>query len=153
YSERGDYQDFHLLIEARFNAAGKGGVFFRSTFGPNPSAGDRDRPAGYEALINTTTGREHLRTGTLDPDDPNHDDVLRNYRAPRTIPPGRWFILEVICDGNILTTLLDGKSVSYHVDHQRRHPRGHIALERRHPQSVIEFRKIEIRELNRPGEK
>jgi WD40 repeat protein len=153
YSERGDYQDFHLLIEARFNTAGNGGVFFRSSFGPGSSAGDRSSPSGYEALINTTTGREHLRTGTLDPGDPDHDDVLRNYATPRTIPPGRWFTLEVIADGNILTNLLDGKSVAYHVDHERRHVRGHIALERRDPQSVLEFRKIEIRELNRTTQK
>src|SRR5262249_51642284 len=34
YSERGDYKDFYLRIEARINDGGDGGVFLRSRFGP-----------------------------------------------------------------------------------------------------------------------
>jgi WD40 repeat protein len=147
YSERGDYRDFHLRIEARFNPDGNGGVFFRSTFGA------RDEPAGYEALINRTIGKERNRTGTLDPGDPDHDDVVRAGSVPRSIPPGQWFTLEVIAVGNILTILLDGKTTAYHVDPRRRHDRGHLALQQFDPQAVIEFRRVEIRELNRPEPK
>ena len=109
YSERSDYRDIHLLIEARFNAAGSGGVYFRSSFGNFLAAEGRDWPAGYEALINTTTGSEYNRTGTLDPGDPASGDVWRAAR-PISIPPGRWFTLEVIADGNILVILVDGRT-------------------------------------------
>ena len=98
-----------------------------------------------------TSGREHNKTGTLDPGDPDNDDVWRTYSTTKTIPLGRWFTLEAIADGNILSILLDGKLTAYHVDHKRRYVSGHIALEQHDPQTVIEFRKIEIRELNRPG--
>src|SRR5262249_25433428 len=105
------------------------------------------------ALINTTRGRESNRTGTLNPGDPDRDDVWRSASDPRSIPPGRWFTLEIIADGNILTILLDGKLTAYHVDLQERYVRGHIALQQRDPHTMIEFRKTEIRELNRPGQK
>jgi hypothetical protein len=152
-SERDDFHDVHLRVEARFNASGRGGVYLRSTFGPRLPVGDPSRPAGYEALINTTCGKEANRTGILDPGDPAHEDVWRSSSAPRTIPPGRWFTLEFIADGNILTTLLDGRTTAYHVDPMRRYTSGHITLQQNDPQTVIEFRKIEIRELNRPGQK
>ncbi len=153
YSERSDYRDIHLLIEARFNAAGSGGVYFRSSFGNFLAADGRDWPAGYEALINTTTGNEYNRTGTLDPGDPASGDVWTLRGATKSIRPGRWFTLEVIADGNILTILLDGRTTAYHVDHKRRYGSGHIALQQHDPQAVIEFRKIEVRELHQPGQK
>jgi serine/threonine protein kinase/WD40 repeat protein len=149
YTDRGDYRDIHLRVEARFHADGNGGVVFRSSFGPARDDSDRARPAGYEALINRTIGSALHQTGTLDPGDPDHDDVVRGI-FPRSIPPGQWFTLEVIADGNILSVLVDGKSAAYHVDRDRRRVQGHIALEQHDPRAVIEFRKVEVRELNRP---
>ena len=152
YSESGDYHDIHLRVEARFHA-GSGGVYLRSSFGPGLPTRKPYRPTGYEALINMTSGREHNKTGTLNPGDPDNDDVWRVFSQPRTIPPGRWFTLEAIADDNILSILLDGKLTAYHVDPKRRYVSGHIALQQHDPQTVIEFRKIEIQELKRPGRK
>src|SRR5262249_50687476 len=51
YSERGNYQDFRLRVEARINQAGNSGVYGRASYGPV----DRQRwPAGYEAAIDGT---------------------------------------------------------------------------------------------------
>ena len=59
----------------------------------------------------------------------------------------------MIADDNILSVLLDGKTTAYHVDPKRRYVSGHIALQQHDPRPLIEFRKIEIRELNRPDQK
>ena len=53
YTERGDYTDFHLRLEARFNQGGSSGVYLRCPFGPSlPSADDPKWPDGYEVTIN-----------------------------------------------------------------------------------------------------
>jgi len=53
YTTRGDYKDFHLLLEARIGDGDMGGVVFRCPFGPHPPTW----PTGYYALINSTSGR------------------------------------------------------------------------------------------------
>ena len=70
------------------------------------------------------------------------------------MPFGQWFTLEVIADGNALAVLVNGKSSGYHVDRRKgRFSSGHIALQQYSPETVIEFRKIEIKELNRSNQK
>ncbi len=53
YTERDDYKDFHLRVEARINDGGNSGVYFRTPFSPT----------GYEAQINST--QQDLKTGSL----------------------------------------------------------------------------------------
>ena len=59
YTERDDYKDFHLRVEARINDGGNSGVFFRTPFSPTPKW-----PSGYEAQINSTHSDVH-KTGSL----------------------------------------------------------------------------------------
>ena len=52
YTERDDFTDFHLRVEARFNKGGSSGVYFRCPFGPSLPADDPKWPDGFEATIN-----------------------------------------------------------------------------------------------------
>jgi hypothetical protein len=69
------------------------------------------------------------------------------------VPSGQWFTLEVIAEGNAFALLVNGKSSGYHVDPKRRFSSGHIALQQYSPETAIEFRKIEIKELNRSNQR
>ena len=64
YTERDDFADVHLRVEARINEGGNSGLYARSSFGPAWPA-DRPRfPMGIEAQIYGKLG-EPIRTGSL----------------------------------------------------------------------------------------
>jgi len=54
--------------------------------------------------------------------------------------------LEVIAEGNRVVVKVDGQTTADYSDPERRFPRGHILLFQVNEQ-IIEFRKIEIKEL------
>ena len=64
YTERGDFTDFHLRVEARFNEGGSSGVYLRCPFGPSlprrtiPSGPMDSRPRStmHESFANSTGG-------------------------------------------------------------------------------------------------
>ena len=149
WTVRSDYRDFHLRVEARINEVGNSGVYLRCPFGPSlPSADDPKWPDGYEVTINNSRVVRNI-TGGLYPGVGNALFVTK----PTTVPFGQWFTLEVIADGSALAVLVDGKSSAYKFAQERLHSSGHIALQQYSPETVIEFRRIEIKELNRPDQK
>ncbi len=151
YTERGDFTDFHLRVEARFNEGGSGGVYLRCPFGPSVPADDPKWPDGFEATINNARiVRES--TGGLYPGVGN-DVFTADFGKVTSVPFGQWFTLEVIAEGNALAVLVNGESSAYKFPSPRLHPSGHIALQQYSPETVIEFRKIEIKELNRSNQK
>ena len=132
YSERGDYRDFHLRVEVRINDGGNSGVFFRVPFG-------RGWARSYEAQIGRSRIGELAAYGSRVP------GFIESH-----IPDREWRTLEVIADGNRLSTIVEGRTVAKFVDENPRFGDGHIALEipDNHP-TVVEFRRIEIIELHR----
>ncbi len=69
-----------------------------------------------------------------------------------SIPPGDWFTLEVIVEGNRIKTLVNGKTVLETKDETDMSRMGHFALHVERgfnpmEASAVRFRKIEIREL------
>src|SRR6516162_11415050 len=70
FSERGDYKDFHFLVEAKINDKGNSGQYFRTKF-------ESGFPTGWEAQINATHG-DPVRTGSLYPDSRQKD--LKDYK-------------------------------------------------------------------------
>ena len=148
YTERHDFTDFHLRVEARFNKGGHSGVFFRSPFGPRLPADAPMWPEGYEATINNarivrnSTGGFYPGVG--------HDVFTTKFT---TVPFGEWFTLEVIADGNVFDLFVNGTSSGYNAVGKNHFASGHIALQQFSPETVIEFRKIEIKELNLPTQK
>jgi hypothetical protein len=138
YTERGDYKDFHLRVEVRTNDDGDSGLFFRTPFGPRYPPSNPNQPLGYEAQIKH---REVIQTGSL-----YAGEVLISIRES-PVPPGEWFTMEVIAEGNHLVIKVNGRTTADYTDKKRRFTSGHIALQQIIPQTVVEFRKIEIKEL------
>ena len=144
YTERDDYADFHLRVEARINEKGNSGIDFRTTFGPKWPADSPKFPYGYEAQIDS--GNHPAKTGSL--------FVIKGGNKSGTavvairdtlVPPGDWFTLEVIARGKHLEIKVNGGTVATRDDSH--FDKGHIALQQLEPQTVVEFRKIEIQEL------
>jgi hypothetical protein len=140
YTERGDYTDFHLRLEARINQAGNSGVYFRTPFGPTRPANQPRWLKGYNAKIDKN------RLGGFLVDGPTTTGPLVRSRAP-AIPPGQWLTLEVIVQGNHIVVKTNGETTAEYTDKKRCFASGHIALQQHSPQTVVEFRKIDIKEL------
>ncbi|HTU19362.1 MAG TPA: family 16 glycoside hydrolase, partial [Gemmataceae bacterium] len=142
YSERGDYKNFHLRVEARINDEGCGGVYIRGPFGPQLPGHNPMFAHGYEAQI-TGTASAGISTGSLYM---SHDGS-RFSDVDVPIPRGQWFRMEVIAQGDRIIVKVNDKTTADYQDKKRRLTSGHIALEQFGAATEIEFRKIEIMEL------
>ena len=134
FSARGDYKDFHYLVEAMINDGGNSGQYFRTKFEPG-------FPHGYEAQINATH-RDPIKTGSLYL--PKVKEVLVK-KAPHK--PDEWFTQEVIARGNHIIIKVNGKVTVDWKDPENRYTQGHFALQGHDPGSVMKFRKVAVKEL------
>jgi hypothetical protein len=137
YTEQGDYTDFHLRVETRINVGGSSGLRVRKAFA-------EDKLTGYEAQIDGST--KDLKTGTLfvggnKPPVPVHE-VL--------VPVDVWFVEEVVCLGNKVAVLVNGREVVAYTDPDNTWTRGHLALQVWQPPTVVEFRRIDVKRLAPP---
>jgi hypothetical protein len=144
FSERGDYKNFHFKVEVMVNDKGNSGQYFRTKF-------EKGFPAGYEAQINATGG-DKVKTGSLYPDgrqkdmrDPETMKQIVVLEAPHK--PDEWFTQEVICNGDKITILVNGKKTVEWTDPKHRFKQGHFAIQQHDPGSVIKLRKAEVKEL------
>jgi len=141
FTERGDYKNFHVRAEVKINDKGNSGLYVRTQFGGG-------FPRGYEVQINATHG-DRVKTASIYPDYREKDlkglKEILVLKAPHK--PGEWFTLEAICVGPKLTTLVNGKKMIEWKDPKYRFKKGHIALQQHDPGSVVQFRKIEVKEL------
>jgi uncharacterized protein (TIGR03067 family) len=149
FTERSDFENFHLRIEARINPTGDAGVFFRSEFAVRPSKNNGVLcPSGYEAQIGVRANWP-IHTGSIcsSQGQTGADKVLQQGR-PNPHRPDEWFVLEVIAEGGRIRTLVDGQPVADYQDKERRFRRGHIALQTWGVNiTQVRFRKIDIKEL------
>ena len=134
FSQRDDYKNFHFRVEAKINDGGNGGQYFRTKFG-------KSYPQGYEAQINST-GSDPVKTGSLFNLAPIEEMLVQ---------PDEWFTQEVIADGNQIVILVNGDKVVDYVDQAKTYTTGHLVLQHsmrsQGKDTVIQFRKIEVREL------
>jgi hypothetical protein len=142
FSERGDYKDFHFLVEAKINDKGNSGQYFRTKF-------EKGFPNGWEAQINATHG-DPVKTGSLYPDYRQKD--LKEYKEKLLVlkaphKPNEWFTQEVICKGDHIIIKVNGKTTVDWTDPKGRFKEGHFALQQHDPGSRVEFRRIEVKEL------
>ena len=139
FTERDDFEDFHLRLEARINATGNSGVFFRSEYGLSRLKGSNRTPLGYEAQIalERGLGPKESRTGSL---------MLLAPVKEKLVQPDAWFVMEVIATGDQIIIKIEGKEAVSFIDTERRYARGHFALQCNDSSTRVEFRKIEIRE-------
>jgi hypothetical protein len=131
FTDRGDFENFHLRVEARINDGGNSGVYFRAALGPG-------NPKGYEAQIAIGKGDPTYKTGSLYGKKRVAEDLVR---------PGEWFTEEVTVRGNHIVIKLNGAEVVNYIDPDATYRRGHIALQHSTPQTVVEFRSVEITEF------
>jgi hypothetical protein len=137
YTDRNDYGNFHLRVEAKINAAGNSGIYFRSG---KPTATGKSTDGHYEAQISTRT--DQPKTGTLF-GLVTVEEVM--------VPPDTWFTYEVLAKGPRVQILVNGKqTVDYSETKPDRPNRGHIAIQcwkHSNAETVVAFRKVEIMEL------
>ena len=149
FTEHGAYDNFHLRAEVKINAHGNGGIYFRCD---TELAKRRKTPTGYEAQIlsgdyvSPTGWHEKQKTGSL-------FNLVRVEEAGA--PPDEWFTLEVIARHNHIEIKVNGETTAEYTDHERTYERGYIALQQMPPgrgrnPTVVQFRKIEIKDLNEP---
>ena len=140
YTERADFKNFHLRVEARINNGGNSGLYFRSGFGPTRPSDHPKFPSGYEAQIDSTV--DPARTGSLYAG----GNVVVGV-SDTLVPPGQWFTEEVIAQGNRFVVKVNGQTTAVYRDEKEISASGHIALQQNNPKTIAEFRKIEIKEL------
>ena len=149
FTERGDFEDFHLRAEAQINATGDGGVVFRTDFAVRPpkSAGVA-YTSGYEAQIGLRPNWP-VHTGSLSgPADQSAGQAVFEVGPLNPHRPDEWFQLEVIARGPHIQVFVNGKPTADYRDETARYVRGHLALQTWAPDStVIRFRKLEIKQL------
>jgi serine/threonine protein kinase len=139
FTERGDYENFHFRVEAKINAGGDSGQFFRCEYGLNSPISKQQTPLGYEANISFLN---KYNTGSLWGVDWPPIGPKDNPIAPDT-----WFTQEVIARGNHIVIKVNGKTTVDFVDPNHRYRRGHLALQAWALGTVVYFRKVEIKEL------
>jgi hypothetical protein len=132
FSERDDYENFHYRVEAKINDGGNSGQYFRTQFGPS-------FPKGYEAQINSTHS-DPIRTGSL-------YGFKEATVKEMLVKPDKWFTQEVIADGNHIIIKVNGKTTVDFIDKKNTYKKGHFALQQHDPGTVVQFRKIEVKEL------
>jgi tRNA A-37 threonylcarbamoyl transferase component Bud32 len=142
YTVEDDFTDFDLHVEAKINDGGNSGIFFRAGFGPTLPRQRPRRPAGYEAQINSTHD-EAERIGSLFA----HPGGAVSSVLDKLVPPGEWFTLDAIAEGNHIVIKVNGKTTADWIDPTSRHARGTIAVEHLDPKTLVEFRKIEVKKL------
>ncbi|HEY7326127.1 MAG TPA: family 16 glycoside hydrolase [Gemmataceae bacterium] len=136
YTLRSNYKNFHLHVQARINDGGNSGVYIRAPFGPVRPPNDPMWPQGYEAQINANS-RDTRKTGSLI----GHVQVSQ---APHK--PNQWFTMDVIAEGSHIVIKVNDKTTADYRDDKRLFTGGHIALQQADAATVVEFRKIEIKE-------
>src|SRR5262249_17054427 len=64
------------------------------------------------------------------------------------VRPDEWFTMEVITQGNHVVIKVNGRTTADFNDGEKRfNDRGYLALQQHDPQTIVRFRKIEIKEF------
>jgi hypothetical protein len=133
-------QDVHLRAEVCINDGGNSGLFLRTQ--------NRDIAHSYEAQINATAKQDPHRTGSL---------ILMNRRdtkivAPLSESPHRpeeWVTLDFVAFGNRMVVAVQGQITADWIDQDKHYSQGGIAIQQHHPGSKVQFKRIELRNLQK----
>jgi hypothetical protein len=130
----GTYDDFIAQVMVRTAPNSNSGVFFR---GPRIE-GDEFRawPQGYEAQV-----FNHPRDFTT--------GGIYSFQPARGVysEDGEWFLMTINAVGNRLVTWVNGRIAADWEDPENRFQDGILALQAHDPNSIIYYRKVEIRDL------
>ncbi|QDU62447.1 hypothetical protein Pan216_33140 [Planctomycetes bacterium Pan216] len=125
-----EYTDFHYRADVKINHGGNSGMYFRTKK-------EGGWPTGYEAQVNNTH-KDPKKTGSL--------YNIKNV-TEQQIPDDTWWVQEVIAKGNRIIIKVNGKTVVDHVDPEKRHSKGHFALQQHHPGSVVQYKNVMVKDL------
>jgi hypothetical protein len=139
FTERENFSNFHLRVEARVSSDGESGVCFHTPMFDLSKYPVEDM--AYEALINNDPAAGSVpRTGSL-----------LNLPCPpvvdKLVPEGEWFVLEIIANDRRFITKVNGKTTADAVDEERKHSGGRLGLLVGNQRTLVEFRKIEIKDM------
>ena len=137
FQRRDDYQNFHLRAEVSVSRGGHGDIWFRAETPPEPPNFNR-KEIGYTAQIDLTGDISFWNPQT---------NSWTTHGTPDIVKPDEWYTLEVIAAGNHLGAKVNGVTAVDFVEPLNAYQKGHIALQVRKPDTVVKFRKIEIKEL------
>jgi uncharacterized protein (TIGR03067 family) len=132
FSDRGDFENFHLRARLKLDDNAVAAIGFRSEFGLSKKG---KFPAAYKVQLQN---HGDVRTGSL-------MDVTHIREA--LVKPGEWFTLEIIAVGPHMIVKVNDKTTVDHRDLDHTYRKGHIALESIGPSAAVHFEKIEIKEL------
>jgi serine/threonine-protein kinase len=133
FTERDDFDDFHLRVEAKLNDLGDSGLLFRTAFRPG-------YPGAYEAQITYTS--PEIPTGSL-----VKNSALIGKVQTVAVPPDTWFTQEVIATGDRVIIKINGRVTADVVDPGTSFRSGHVALQHWSKETRVRFRRIEIKQL------
>jgi WD40 repeat protein len=138
-TEKSDFTNFHLKLEAKLNpGAADAGVLFDFADGSWAEANIAFNPSQRDQYVGSIMVAGTKLNG------------VTWQAAPRDLAsPDQWFTLEVIAVDRQITTKVNGKVAVVHT--QRKQTTGPIRLQDHGPFTVVEFRKIEIVELDEDG--
>jgi hypothetical protein len=126
-TERDDFADFHLRVEARCSDGNFSVV----------------RLPNYMVFINSNN-QNSAKTGSLEAALTKWERVVTVREPP--VPANQWFIMESIVRGTKIVVKVNGRTTANYAAPERRCERGNIALAV-NKTGCVEFRKIEIKEL------
>jgi hypothetical protein len=152
FSERADFENYYLRVEAKINTGGDSSVCFRLPFHLQKWGNKLENygmSGGYEVDLHKIPSRL-LRTGSIFAahtrvEDPSQ--ILVHVSDDTLINADKWFAMDVLADGNHLVVKINGKTVADCEDPLSRYHAGHIALHVFNSATAVQFRKIEIKEL------
>ncbi len=137
-----DFKNFHLRVELRTHPGANSGVYFHTQFQESgwPSK-------GFETQVNNTHSDPKKTAGLY--------AVKDNFEAPAK--DGQWFVMEIIVNGKNVVTKVDGKLITEFTEPEPPQPppkmdgrilsHGTFAIQGHDPQSIVEYRKVEVKPL------
>jgi hypothetical protein len=105
-------------------------MYFRAAFTPG-------WPKGYEAQVDNTHP-DPKRTGSLY----NFKNVLEQL-----VPDDTWWTQHIIANGNHIIIKVNDKTVVDFIDEKNTYMKGYLALQQHNKGSVVEYRKLMMRQL------
>ncbi len=148
FSQRDDYANFHLRAEVKVNLGGDSGIMFRTPFKlMQGMPGNYGIPDCYEVELHENRSLSR-RTGSISRSPGDAPPVVLGLVSDDSLAqPDEWFTIEIIAVDNHFITKIDGLEVANSKDLLSKHTTGHLALQVWNPNTLVQFRKIEIKEL------
>jgi hypothetical protein len=127
-----EFTDLEFKAEVKINKGGNSGMYFRTALGPA-------WPKGYEAQVNSSHS-DPVRSGSL------YSFVKIGDKLTND---DEWFTQHITAKGNHITIRINDKVTVDYVDKKETYKKGHIALQQHNEGSVVKYRKLMVKPLDK----